>query len=40
MRHIPEICISLCGAVWIVSLVLLPFIMRTAWGAPLRKDWD
>lgn len=30
MRHLPEICISVCGAIALVAVVLLPWALRTA----------
>lgn len=31
MRHLPDICISICGAVALVALALLPWLWRTMW---------
>mgnify|MGYP000890566587 FL=1 len=30
MRHLPEICISVCGAIGLVAVVLLPWLLRSA----------
>jgi len=40
MNNVPEICISLCGAIILVAAVLLAPLWWSARGAPLRKDWD
>jgi hypothetical protein len=34
MRHLPEICISICGAVGLVSVVVLPWVVRLVRRAP------
>ena len=40
MNNVPEICYSICGALLLVSIVLLPGFVRAARNAPIRNDWS
>ena len=40
MNHVPEICYSICGALLLVSLVLLLPMVRAVKNAPIRNDWS
>ena len=35
MQHLPEVCVSICGAVW---LALLPLVVRTLQNAPTMEE--
>ena len=39
MKQLPEICVSLCGAVGLVAAVLLPAMVRALRNAPMRNEW-
>ena len=40
MINVPSICYSICGALALVSLILLVPMYRAAKNAPLRNDWS
>jgi len=40
VNHVPDICISICGAMLLVSVPLVFGFWRMATRAPLRNDWD
>lgn len=40
MQNVPELCISVCGAVALVGAVLLWGMIRMLRRAPLGDDWQ
>ena len=40
MNHVPDICVSLCGALLLLSVPILMGFYRAVANAPERNDWD
>lgn len=40
MQNVPELCISVCGAVALVSVPLMLMLARMLRRAPLGDDWQ